>query len=361
MAIDLTAPLEEVWSYQQRHVYLLPVVADGLVFYGDSQRHTTAISEEDQEHLWQSAYKMSPIEWWGGSLIAYKHGGSIQVVEPRSGRVTREIKAPGGCIASSSGERWVAGAGFEEQVTIWCLDPREGSLLWSKTLEKGAHVTALVVAGDTVVYAITSGEVRAFDAPTGERRWTSTVADLGWRRYSGQVEPGNVRGRPSVFGDHVILNVFDHYVVSLALQDGSRAWTWGGPPFAMSHGQRLGGRYYVLGAGAEYRILDARSGTELFATNLQRQLPRKEAHRLVRPMLVTGTHILVGGGSGNVTAFARDTGAFAWTYRTKDQGTTEEGDAEFVVGRDRIYFGNSNMRIRCFGPRSRSRAARKST
>ena len=370
MAIDLSAPLEEVWSYQQPHVPALPVVAEGMVFFGDSQRHTTAITEEGRQKLWQSAYKMTPEGWWGGFLIAYKHGqeeagtyvsGPIQLIEPRTGRVCHAISVPGAGAGVSSSERWVIGRGYQEQPILWCLEPREGRLLWSKTLDKGIHVTGLAIGEDTVILGLGTGEVLALDAPTGERRWTSTVADLSWRRESGLVEPGTVRDRPSVFGDHVILNVVHHHVVSLSVQDGSRTWTWGGPSFAVKYGQRFEDRYYVIDWTGDCRVLDAATGREIAAINLSRQLPRDQGLRLVPPLLVNATHILIGSEQGNVTAFARDTGAFAWSCRTREGGSTEYGEIGFVVGNNRVYFGDSTFRIRCLGPKVETTARRART
>ena len=306
---------------------------------------------------------MTPEAWAGGLLIAYKHGqeeagtyvsGPIQLIEPRTGRVSHEISVPGGCVGVSSSERWVIGTGYREKTIIWCRDPREAAVAWSKTLDEGV-VKGLVISEDTVVCGMSTGEVLALDAATGERRWTSTVADLSWRRESGLVEPGTVRDRPSVFGDHVILNVVHHHVVGVSVQDGSRTWTWGDPPFAVKYGQRFEDRYYVIDWTGECRILDAATGREIAAINLSRQLPRDQGLRLVPPLLVNATHILIGSDQGNVTAFARDTGAFAWTCRTREGGSTEYGEIGFVVGNNRVYFGDSTFRIRCLGPRLRPR------
>jgi len=247
----------------------------------------------------------------------------------------------------------VAGTGYKEQATIWCLDPRDATVVWSKTLDEGLHPseTGLAVTEDTVVVGVHNGDVFAFHAPTGDQPWTSSVADLTWRRLNGQVEPGRVRDRPSVFGGHVILDVYDHYVVSLALGDGSRAWAWGGPPFVVRDGQLLDDKYYVLGWAGEYRILDAGTGREVFATDLGRQLPRDLLGiGLAPPLLVTSSHVLAGSERGHVTAFARDTGEFAWSYRPPGGESTEYGPYRFVVGDQRIYFGDATFRIRCLAP-----------
>ncbi|HEY2944334.1 MAG TPA: PQQ-binding-like beta-propeller repeat protein [Vicinamibacteria bacterium] len=352
-SIDLSVPLEEVWSYRQPHVPALPVVEEGLVFFGDSQRHTTAIAEESRKKLWQSEGTLAPLGWWSGFLLGYAPDNQhLRLIEAQSGRTSRETGVPGGCVYCGADARWVAGAGYGEQWTIWCLDPGEAKLLWSTVLEKGVHVAGVgpLLAGDTVVIALDNGEVRAWHAETGKPRWASTLADLSWRRMSGQVEPGTARGRASVRGNRIFFNVTDHHVAALDLEDGSRSWTWGGPPFVIRDGQVRGDNYYALGWAGEYRILDAANGLERFAINLQRQLPRGAPVTLAPPLLVTESHILAGSEQGNVTAFGRDNGKFTWTYRPKATGSTIAGDNQFVVGNHRIYYGDATFRIRCLAP-----------
>ena len=70
-ALDLGEPLEEVWSVRQPHVPVLPVVADGKVFYGDADRRTTAIVEESGKKLWQSNGILLPQEWWRGRFAVF--------------------------------------------------------------------------------------------------------------------------------------------------------------------------------------------------------------------------------------------------------------------------------------------------
>jgi len=98
----------------------------GTVFYTDSERRTTAISEQGRVMLWRSDGRNFPVGWWDRRLLLYAgERKSVQWIEPHSGRICHETGVPGGCVSCVSGERWVAGTGYKEQATIWCLDPRE--------------------------------------------------------------------------------------------------------------------------------------------------------------------------------------------------------------------------------------------
>jgi outer membrane protein assembly factor BamB len=351
--LDLAAPLQEIWSHRQAHVPVPPIVREGRVFYVDSDRRTTAVVEESQILCWRSAERLLPVDWCRGALIGYAgQGQRLRAIAPDSGGSIREVTVPGGYISAVADESRVVGVGYDEHATVWCVDPEQDRVAWFTPLDRGIYTvdTSLVMSGETLVLAADNGDVYGFELSNGTRRWTSSVADLGRAGFSAKLEPGLVLGRPVAFQGRVIANVFPHHVVAMAAADGSRIWHWGQEAVAPRDGQLVDTEYHVLGLLGAYRILDARNGHEVFAADLARQLPRDLARvRLTRPLLVTASHILVGSETGHVVAFERESVRLAWSVRPKGAASTDCGANRFVVGRDRVYYGDGTMRIRCLG------------
>jgi len=85
-------------------------------------------------------------------------------------------------------------------------------------VELSGRLSAAVIAQDTlVVSAVSSHQVLAFDANTGDRKWSYTAGSA-------------VDSAPTIYGDAVLFGSADGYVTCLRLSDGELVWRFQAAP-----------------------------------------------------------------------------------------------------------------------------------
>lgn len=92
------------------------------------------------------------------------------------------LPAGGQIGAAADSERLYLHVNSNESVSLYALSTKDGSTEWTTTLNaaNGTHISRPVVAGDAV-YVSTEHKFWCFESETGEKRWSSSKASLGYK------------------------------------------------------------------------------------------------------------------------------------------------------------------------------------
>lgn len=96
--------------------------------------------------------------------------------------------------------------------TLTALSATDGRVEWQSAVESGVHESPAVGAGHVVVGAGNGRRTLAFDAATGDRRWS--------------FETGVSAGAPAVIGDAVLASGANTGIYALDIESGARIRHW---------------------------------------------------------------------------------------------------------------------------------------
>lgn len=172
------------------------------------------------------------------------------------------------------------------------FDSTTGETLW--TAEITDPVTDPAINGDTLVVTTGTG-VQAFDAATGDRRWTRSGLGGGWFDASPTVANGTIYLHRGVA------------TYALALADGSRRWRVPTGLPSASTPAATADTVYVAGDDTYVRALSAADGSERWRT--------KTAARIECNLSLVGDTLVAGTAAGTVLALDAASGAERWRYQ----------------------------------------------
>ena len=154
-----------------------PVVLDGTVFVGGENAVMWALSADTGETVWNHSYATNglPADFSSptaanGRVFVPNSDGRLYVHDAENGSVlwTRAVGYTSATPAVRNGIVYVADA--DGAPFLQAFDADTGETVWTATADFG--YTGLAVAGDTVFLATCGNAAFAYDAATGERRWT---------------------------------------------------------------------------------------------------------------------------------------------------------------------------------------------
>jgi len=244
-ALDATTG-ERAWRYHAgRDVRSSPAVAGDRVFVGSMDGSVVGLSRVDGQVAWRrstdSGVFASPAVA-DGVVYVGDVDGSMYALDTDSGDALWTVETDGPLFCSpavADGTVYVA----DYERSLYALDAATGRVQWHSQVDDFVY-TAPAVA-DGTVYVARSG-VTAFDAATGERRWS-----VGDNRTSCS---------PTLADESVV--VVKDTVRALSPADGSTQWEFD-PDGAVSTSATVGGDTAFVGDsdGTIYG-LDVASGTE---------------------------------------------------------------------------------------------------
>lgn len=182
------------------------------VYVGSNDRMFHAVKAATGEGMWRrevpSEVRMEPIPLDGLIILACTDGTILAL---RGGRPEEEvwkfrIDGMPGPLTLDGGALYVSGS----DNTIFALDPRKGTKLWSRVLP--STVTGRIVAvGGTVCAAVREGKVHFLNAGTGATLWTYETQSA-------------IQGGVSAAGGLVLFGSDDQMVYAFDLSLRSLAW-----------------------------------------------------------------------------------------------------------------------------------------
>jgi outer membrane protein assembly factor BamB len=306
--LALSATPQRVWSARlgegngrRQRITAAPVVAGGRVVAMDAANRVTALSTQGAP-LWSTDATLPgerPEGASGGGLAA---GGGRVFVTTGFGELLALDAASGAILWRQRFDGPVAGAPTVADGTVyvagrnaggWAVDAETGRLRWVLTgvpASAGrAAPGAPALAGDTVIFPFSAGELIAATRAQGNATWFAPVT--GRRQGRAAAFVGEVTGDPVVAGDVTYAGTAAGRTLALDTRTGTQVWA--APEGALGPVWPAGGSVWLVNDVGELVRLDAATGERIWAV----QLPHFTTDRLRRQKGVVAHYgpVLAGG------------------------------------------------------------------
>ncbi|WP_226633648.1 PQQ-like beta-propeller repeat protein [Brevundimonas poindexterae] len=272
-------------SARTRQIMAQPVAENGRIFVMDGEATVSAVDAQTGAVAWRASVKPEGRE--GGGF-----GGGVAL--------------GGGKVFVSSGYR-----------TMTAFDQATGAMLWQTPVDVPIH-GAPTVAGTKVYVVDIDNQIIAFDTQTGEIEWS----------YRGIVEPARIMraSSPAVTGETVIAPMSSGEVFALRASTGQPVWqqelSRSTRTSALSDIRDIAGRP-VVSRGFVYAVshagvlasMDVRSGQPRW------QVPVAS----VNAPLPVGDVVYVVSKLGELTVVNRESGQVYWTRDLNEGRVRQEG------------------------------------
>ena len=215
LALDI-ATGERQWEFQAAGQLSSPVVADGLVFIVDDSGLVSAVDASTGVLAWQFATGQGATTPAVANDMVIAGGsadGTLFALNVTTGAMVWHIADASGTGATpviSGSNVYILGP----DTTLLALDLASGSEIWRADVEaSGGLGPAYPAVAEGVVYVVDSVGLHAFDAVTGEERWTYASS--------------SPQSSPSVAGGVVYLSGagFDGTVTAVDAATGTALWS----------------------------------------------------------------------------------------------------------------------------------------
>jgi outer membrane protein assembly factor BamB len=212
-----------------------PVVAGGLVYTLDAGATVSAVTPQGQV-AWStnlipatdgdSDATGGGMAYSGGVLYVSSGFGRLTALDAKTGAVRwqKRLNATGsGAPLVTDGLLYLV-AGDE---TGWTVDTKDGRIQWqiegTPSVGNVLGAPAPVVTSDLAVFAFGSGDIAATFKRGGISRWNASVA--GGRRGRATAQIVDVTGSPMVVGDTIFIGNHSGRTVAFDAGTGERRWT----------------------------------------------------------------------------------------------------------------------------------------
>ncbi|WP_171122128.1 MULTISPECIES: PQQ-like beta-propeller repeat protein [unclassified Ruegeria] len=253
-----------------------PVVAGGLIYTLDSGATVSAVSPQGQR-VWSTdliPVSDGDSDATGGG-IAYADGvlyvssgfGRLTALDARSGAIRwqKRLNATGSGAPLVNGGLLYLVAGDE---TGWAIDTKDGRIAWqiqgTPSVGNVLGAPAPVIASEFAVFAFGSGDVSATFRKGGIRRWNASVA--GGRRGRAAAQIIDVTGGPMVSGDTIFIGNHSGRTVAFDASSGERKWT--ADEGAVDTVWPAGNSLFQISDRSQLIRLDAATGEVVWAQDL---------------------------------------------------------------------------------------------
>lgn len=265
---------------------------------------------------------MSPAVAENGRIFALDAEHTVSALDPQSGSVIwrasvkpegRESGGFGGGVALGGGKVFVS-SGYR---TMTAFDQTSGAMLWQTAVDVPIH-GAPTVAGSRVYVVDLDNQILAFDVNTGSVDWS----------YRGIVEPARIMraSSPAVTGDTVIVPMSSGEVFAFRAATGQPVWqeelSRTTRTSALSEIRDIAGRP-VVSRGFVYAV--SHSGV-LSSMDVRSGQPRWQVPvASVNAPLPVGDVIYIVSKSGELSVLNRETGQVYWTRDLNVGRVRQEG------------------------------------
>ncbi|WP_120632785.1 PQQ-like beta-propeller repeat protein [Ruegeria sp. EL01] len=253
-----------------------PVVAGRLIYTLDSGATVSAVSPQGQL-VWNTNLipaSDGDSDATGGGM-AYSNGvlyvssgfGRLTALDAKSGAIRwqKRLNATGsGAPLVSDGLLYLV-AGDE---TGWTVDTKDGRIAWqiesTPSVGNVLGAPAPVLTSDLSVFAFGSGDIAATFRKGGIRRWNASVA--GGRRGRAAAQIVDVTGGPMVAGDTIYIGNHSGRTVAFDAASGERRWT--ADEGAVDTVWPAGNSIFLISDRSQLVRLSASDGTVIWAQDL---------------------------------------------------------------------------------------------
>ncbi|WP_420586727.1 PQQ-binding-like beta-propeller repeat protein [Ruegeria sp.] len=311
-----------------------PVVANGLIYTLDSGATVSAVSLQGQR-VWDTTLipPTDGDEDATGGGLAYANGvlyvssgfGRLTALDAKSGAIKwqKRLNATGsGAPLVNDGLLYLV-AGDE---TGWTIDAKDGRIAWqvqsTPSVGNVLGAPAPVIASDFAVFAFGSGDISAAFRRGGIRRWSASVAGGRRGRAAGQIV--DVTGGPMVVGDTIYIGNHSGRTVAFDANTGERKWT--ASEGAVDTVWPAGNSIFLISDRSQLVRLNTADGSVVWAQDLPGFVKDKPGRR--GPIfahygpILAGGRIVVASNDGFLRFYSPVDGTLVYTVEVPGGATT---------------------------------------
>ena len=311
----------EVGSGSEKYERLVsgPVVADGTIYTVDIRARVTAVDADSGRQLWsvrldkegekKSVAFGGGVAYWNGRVYVTTGYGFVAALDAGSGR---ELWRYDTTITIRGAPTVDAGRVFvlTHDNQIVALSADDGSLIWDQVgIAENAGILGAAspaVSGDTVVAALSSGELFALRVENGRITWQDALTRT--RRLTPLATLSDIDGHPVIDRGRVYAYSHAGRMVAIDMRSGERVWevNIGG----LSTPWIAGDYIFLVTVDGEVACVSRRDGRVRWVTQLQRyenQEKRRGVISWTGPVLA-GDRLVVASSHGFLLSLSPYTG-----------------------------------------------------
>jgi outer membrane protein assembly factor BamB len=214
------APSQRLWSFDGDGALLTaPVVSDGVVVLGSSDRNVYALDAKTGRTLWTGttgyAFTAAPLIV-GSVVVIGDQGGNIDGFDLKTGKALWNFGATGAiddaAIASGTTAYVVS-----EDHNVYALTISGGQAVWQYAMEDYAEHPPVLVGG-RLILDNRAGQLLGLDAASGKLLWKT---DLAGTPFSAPVFWPSAQA--------VVLKIGDHAIGAYDVAEGRALWRYASP------------------------------------------------------------------------------------------------------------------------------------
>lgn len=332
-----------------------PVVAGGLIYTLDASATVSAVTPQGQV-AWNTNLIPATdgdSDATGGGM-AYSNGvlyvssgfGRLTALDAKTGAIRwqNRLNATGsGAPLVSDGLLYVV-AGDE---IGWTVNTKDGRIAWqiegTPSVGNVLGAPAPVLASDLAVFAFGSGDIAATFRRGGIRRWNASVA--GGRRGRAAAQIVDVTGGPMVVGDTIYIGNHSGRTVAFDASTGERRWT--ADEGAVDTVWPAGNGIFLISDRSQLVRLNAADGSIVWAQDLPGFVKDKPGRR--GPIyahygpILAGGRIVVASNDGYVRFFNPVDGSLVYQAEVPGGATTAP-----VVAGQTLYVVSTKGELHAF-------------
>ena len=213
-----SAPSRRLWSFDGDGALLTkPVVADGVVVVGSSDRNIYDLDPKTGKTLWTGttgyAFTADPVIA-GGVVVLGDQGGNIDGFDLKTGKQVWNFGASGAIDDAAVIDGKTAYIVSEDH-NLYALNVTNGQTVWQYTMDDYAE-HAPILLGHLIVVDNRAGQLIGLDAAAGHLAWQT---DLDGTPFSPPVAWQD--------GKAVVLKIGDHKIAAFDTTTGKPLWEYG--------------------------------------------------------------------------------------------------------------------------------------
>lgn len=277
------------WVYKETPVSTSPVIADGMIYFGDefgvlyaAEKRTGSVSWRFQTGKTWSGMNISPIlslSVSGNLILASTVAGDVYALNMTSRKEKWKFKARRAVFSFAATADTVYGA--SEDGNLYAVSSRKGKEKWRFAAK--ALYSSPSIAGGKVLFR-TANNVVAVDAGSGQMEW---------------IFPATSRSRSSIavahdsayFGDE------DGNFYAVDARSGGQKWRFKAGAGISGSPATGSGIVYFGGGDKRLYVLDAETGEMLWMQETEGVIESSPA--------VTGDLVIAGDSEGTISAFSQ--------------------------------------------------------
>jgi len=332
-----------------------PVVAGGLIYTLDSGATVAAVSPQGQVVWTKNLIPATDGDGDAtGGGMAYSNGvlyvssgfGRLTALDAKTGAIRwqKRLNATGsGSPLVNDGLLYLV-AGDE---TGWTIDTKDGRVAWqvngTPSVGNVLGAPAPVIASDLAVFAFASGDVAATFRRGGIRRWNASVA--GGRRGRAAAQIADVTGGPMVVGNTIYIGNHSGRTVAFDANTGERRWT--ADEGAVDTVWPAGNSLFLISDRSQLVRLNAADGSVVWAQDLPGFVKDRPGRRgpIVAHYgpILAGGRIVIASNDGFLRFYNPVNGALVYQVEVPGGATT----APVVAGRT-LYVVSTKGELHAF-------------